>query len=618
MSPDDAAAFLAQNMSTADMAAVLASAVSVHEAELESAKADYDAELESAKAYHDAELKSVRAAHVAEMAKTKAEYQRQMEALFEQVRISNARYWGASTEKIRPEQLSLFNDAEASCSPDIPEAAMEDVLADVTDKTRRQRRKKAELFEDLPVVVIDHDIAADKRICPQCGKTLTEMNTEVKKLLKWIPGHFEVEEHHRKVYSCAACNTENAKGDETASVIIRADTPRLPIDKAMAEASTIAFIICEKYAYSKPLYRIETTFAHSGVALSRATMCNWVMAVAKRWFVLIHERMRQLLLTGDIVHCDETWVQVLKEPGRKASAKSYMWVFATPECAAHQIVLFDYHPTRSGDVPKGFFKGWTGYVQCDGYGAYHNLGTDITVAGCFAHVRRRYMDIAKGTGMDKLPRDSATAVALRHIKKIFDTERTFADMTPERRKLARSEKLAPLLVDFFTWAGATLGETLGNTAIKDALRYTVNQKPYIMNILKDGRLDLTNNSCERRIRPFAVARRNNLFSDTPRGADSSAVLFSVVQSAIANGLRPYEYLTWVLEKLPNAALNDDPFAIDDFLPWSAKIPKNFKMNSEEKSVATEEPVLFPESVDIKEFERVIREGERIYGDAKTI
>jgi transposase len=545
------------------------------------------------------------------MAKAKAEFERQMEALLEQVRIANARHWGASSEKIRPEQISLFNDVEATYDLDIADPAIDDVLADAPKKPRKPKRKKADLLDGLPVVVVEHDIPADERECPQCGNPLTEMNTEIKRMLKWIPGHFVVEEHRRKVYDCVICNKQNAQGEETPSVIVRSPMPHFPIDKAWATPSTIAFIISEKYAYSKPIYRIETTFAHGGVALLRATMCNWVIAVANRWFAKLCERMRQILCGGDVIHCDETWVQVLKEPGRDAHTKSYMWVFATPECAKHQIVLYQYHPTRAATVPKAFFKGWTGYVQCDGYEAYHNLGDDITIAGCLVHVRRKYMDIAKGVGIDKLPKSSATAEALRHLKKIFDVERTFAKMSPEDRKEARDKKLAPLLDAFFAWARVSVIKATGKTAIAAALGYTVNQEIYIKNILKDGRLDLTNNSCERRIRPFAIARRNNLFSDTPHGAEASAILFSVVQSALANELKPYEYLEWVLEQLPNAALTSNPGAIDDFLPWSEKIPDGFKMNSAEKKLAAKEPILLAKTVDAKELERTMREQERL-------
>jgi transposase len=598
MSSDEVVAYLTQRLSTV-------------ETELQNVKTTHETELANAAAVHEAELAEAAAAHAAAMARAKADFESQMEAVLEQIRIANARYWGASTEKIRPEQLSLFNDVEAVCDPDTPDAEIDDVSADAPKKTRKPKRTKAELLDDLEVVVVEHDIAEDERICLKCGGALTEMNTEIKKLLKWIPGHFVVEEHRRKVYDCAICNTKNAQGEEIASVIVRAPMPHPPIEKAWASASTIAFIIAEKYAYSKPLYRIETTFAHGGVTLRRATMCNWVMAAASRWFALLRERMRQLLVVGDVIHCDETWVQVLKEPGREASAKSYMWVFATPECAVHQIVLYDYHPTRAAEVPKAFFKDWTGYIQCDGYDAYHNLGENITIAGCLAHVRRKYMDIAKGVGIANLPKGSATAQALGHLKRIFDMERTFTEMSPEQRKVARDKKLAPLLDAFFAWAKVTVGKALGNTAIKDALKYTVNQETYIRNILKDGRLDLTNNSCERRIRPFAIARRNNLFSDTPRGADASAILFSVVQSALANGLKPYEYLEWVLEKLPNAALNDNPCALDDFLPWSEKIPASFKMNSEEKMRAAKEPVLLTEPVDVEDLERTMREQERL-------
>lgn len=599
-------------------AAELAALRVAHETEMVRIAQVHEAALVEAAQIHKTALAEVAQTHAAELAKVKAECRLKIDAVLEQVRIANARYWGASTEKIRPEQLSLFNDVEATCEPEATEPALDDLLVGLGELTasapkrpRKPKRLKAELLKDLPVVVVDHDIAEDERVCPQCGSTLAEMNIEVSKRLEWIPGHFKVKEHRRHIYACSVCNDENAQGAETPAVIIRAAVPRPPIDKAMATASTIAFIICEKYAYSKPLYRIETTFAHGGVALSRATMSNWVIAVANRWFALIYERMKELLRAGDIIHCDETWVQVLKEPRRDAQTKSYMWVFATPECAAHQIVVFEYHPTRAASVPKAFFKDWTGYVQCDGYDAYHNLGENITIAGCLAHIRRHFMDIAKGVGINKLPASSACAIALRHLKKIFDTERTFAGMTPDERKGARDKDLAPLLDDFFTWANDTASEAVGKTAIKEALQYSVNQETYIRNILKDGRLDLTNNSCERRIRPFAIARRNNLFSDTPRGADASAILFSVVQSALANGLKPYEYLTWVLDGLPNAALDADPKVIDDFLPWSAKIPQNFKMNSEERTAAAKEPVLLGESVDVESLERALRDQERL-------
>jgi transposase len=334
---------------------------------------------------------------------------------------------------------------------------------------------------------------------------MDEMKVEVTRRLRYHPAHFEVEEHRRHVYLCNPCSAANAAGEEVAVHMKRAPgTPAL-FCGSIATPSLIAGIIYGKYVMSAPIYRIEADFARQGVVLPRSVMCSWVVKAADRWFSLIFNRMKEKLLSRDVLHADETEIQVLKEPERKASTKSYMWSFTTAD-GDTPITLFEYHPSRSADIPKAFLKGWSGFLHADGYKAYYSLGDNIIVIACLAHIRRKFADIVKGAGKS-IPSDSVALQAMNKLDNIFHVEHGYASMKPERRCQARRGELMVLVESFYAWLRERHAEALPGYALYKAIEYAVNQRPYVMNIFLDGRLAISNNRAERAIRPFAVGRR---------------------------------------------------------------------------------------------------------------
>jgi len=434
------------------------------------------------------------------------------------------------------------------------------------------------------------------------------MKVEATKKVAFIPAHFEVEEHRRHVGICPACSAANAKGEEVKAVIVRAPARPSLIERSIATPSLVAGIAYEKYVNSMPIARIERDFGRKGLALPRSVMANWMMRLGCGWLSPLVGRMKELLLARPVLHSDDTRVLVLKEPGRSPTSTSYMWVWATAEHDV-PIRLFEYHPSRAKEVVTGFLGEWSGFLHCDGYGLYHGLDERITVVGCLAHVKRGFSDIVKAAGKD-IPPHSVALEALRRINNIFHIDKGHKGLAPDIRKAKRESELRPLMESFFLWCEEMRDKALPGYKLAEALTYALNQKKYIMNVFEDGRLDLTNNACERAIKPFALCRRNFLFSDTPRGAAASAAIFSVVQTALANKLKPYEYLKWLLEELPHTDLTGDPTKIDQYLPWSKTIPGICRMSPDEASREPIEPVLLSPEIDVDELENAINHAEQ--------
>jgi transposase len=542
--------------------------------------------------------------------KAAADYEEQIAHLMEQVAISNARFWGASADKVKGKEISVFNDAEAASDDALEPLPL---APGKKPKGRNRGRRKAGVraldLSKLPVVFIEHELEGDAAICPACGTALKELKVEVTDKVRFVPAHFEVERHRRHVGICPACSQANAEGKETGAVIVRAKMAPALLKGSVATPSLVAGVIYEKYVNSAPLYRIEKDFKRKGLTLARSVTANWMIKAGTSWLATLAGRLAALLKECDALHCDETRIQVLKEPERSPSNKSYMWVWTTTESEAHAIVVFFYHPSRSGEVPRNFLEGWSGYLMTDAYSAYRTLGENVTIVGCMAHVRRKFTDILKSTANP--PPDSVAAEALRQIDEMFHIESTFSEMSPEARKAAREKQLRPPMEDFYAWLEPKAKETLPSHAIYSAANYAINQKPYVLNVFKDGRLDLTNNRAENAIRPFAVARRNFLFSDTPKGAEASAALFSIVQTALLNGIKPFEYISWLLEELPHLDLEADPSAIDRYLPWSDAVPELCRMPEGQPGSLPEEPVLMPPGTDIKAIEDCLRFDEEL-------
>ena len=528
------------------------------------------------------------AAEAAEGASRMAALEAKMARLVEQIKLANMRFFGSRSEKVVPEQLSLFNGVEAAADPAAAEPAVD--AATAPSKPRRRGGRRRIDTSRLERVVVEHVV--DHPECPHCGEAMSEMKVEVTEVVRLVPAHLVVEEHRRHVYRCRPCCDANAAGADVKARIVRAPMPALtPIPGSFATASLVAGVINSKYAHSNPLYRIEDEFRCLGAQISRQTMANWVMGVHARWLSKVHARMRERLLEGRYIHADETEVQVLREPGREAKQKSRMWLFRSgphdvPNC------IFEYHPTRSGQVARDFLGGWEGYLTTDGYDPYFNLGLEgVTNTACLVHVRRKFAEIVKVAGGDAAA-EGAGSVALearRRIDAMFHVDSRFDGMTPAMRKVKRISELKPLMAGFEEWARVQIGLAVPRMPLHDALAYALKFWPYVMNVLEDGNLVLDNNIAERAIKPFVIGRKNWLFSDTPRGAEASAAIYSIVVTAKLNGLNQRAYVEWLLAEMPNDDRLGDPGRIDRYLPWSEDVPAECRLSPGKAAEAAEMP-----------------------------
>jgi len=344
--------------------------------------------------------------------------------------------------------------------------------------------------------------------------------------------------------------------------------PALLPGSGIVTAGLLAHILNSKYSLAVPLYRQEQEFSRIGVAISRQTMANWVISAYKEWFADFFGALKKELLANDVLHADETTLTVLREPGRKARQKSYVWVYRTSGDTKKPVVLYDYQPSRAGDCASDFLKGYSGYLHTDGYEAYHcKLPPEITVAGCWAHMRRKFTDTLKSIPQQARSRSPAQ-IGLDYCNRLFALEEGYSaqELSAGQRYLARNEQSVPVAKEFFTWAKEDAAKNpVPKSMFGAALGYAVKQERWLMNVFLDGRLELSNNRAERSVRPFAVGRKNWLFSNTPKGADASTAIYSIVETAKANGMNPFAYLKFLLERLPNGC------SAEECLPWAAEV-----------------------------------------------
>lgn len=480
----------------------------------------------------------------------------------EQFRLLQKQKYGASSEKTNEDQMSLplFNEAE-----DVADSKVEEPTFDtITYKRKKTRKTREELMEDLPTERIDYEISPEEQVCSCCGEKTHKMSEEVRKELQVIPAQVKVVKHVRHVYACRHCEKE---GIETPIVTAKMPSPAFP--KSYASPSIVAYIMNQKYTEGLPLYRQESQLKYLGIHLSRQTLANWMVEGANRWLAKIYNRMREHLLQEEILHADETTLQVLREPGRSAESKSYMWLYRNGRDRPPNI-LFEYQRTRASKHPKKFLSDFNGYLHVDGYGGYDSI-PNITLSGCWSHARR-YFDEAlkalpKGADQSRL---TATK-GLEYCNQLFAIERECLDKTPEKRYEIRLEHSQPILEAFSAWLKEQTPKVLPKSALGKAVKYCRKQWHKLIVFLEDGRLEIDNNRSERSIKPFVIGRKNFLFSNTPKGAKSSAIIYSIVETAKENNLIPFEYLKYLFEQLPNIdTTNKD--AIDQLLPWSTTIP----------------------------------------------
>lgn len=481
----------------------------------------------------------------------------------EQLRLSKHRQFGASSEQTPAslgEQLTLFNEAERFADKTAAEPALEAVVAHTRRKTAGKRERD---FEGLPTEQVIYELTESEQICPECGKSLHACGHDVlRRELVVIPAQVKVREHVQTAYACRNCEKT-----ALATPMKKASVP-VPVIRGsgVASPSLLAHIAHQKYVLALPLYRQEQELTRMGIALSRQTMANWMIYGYEKHLRGYVGYLRLELLKRDVLHGDETTVQVLHEDGKSAQSKSSMWLYCTSGDTEKPIVLYEYKKSRSATHPKAFLEGFRGYLHTDGYAGYHNL-PGITVVGCWAHMRRKFDEVLKTLPPER-KRGSGSQMGLDYCNRLFALEVAYGELTPEERQKQRLLTSKPIAEEFFAWALETQPKTLPKMGFGKAITYALSQKKWLMNVYLDGRLELSNNRAERCIRPFAVGRKNWLFCDTPAGADTSAAYYSLVETAKANRLDPFAYLEFLFARIPQSS-NDDSFV--SCLPWSDEV-----------------------------------------------
>jgi transposase len=473
--------------------------------------------------------------------------------LAEQIQFYKQRLFGRKSEIFPSEavdQAQLFNEAEAEAEE---EKADQADLITVPEHQRKKRGRKP-LPDDLPRVEVIHDLPEKEKQCACCGKELPKIGQEATEELAIIPEQVKVIRHIRLKYG--PCGCEASQAAEAPEVKI-ASAPARMIPHSIVSPSLLAYSITGKFNDGLPFYRQSMQFARYGVEISRATLCNWALSAAEKCEPLIG------ILRGEIKHSpliqmDETPVQVLKEPDRKAESKSYMWV-SKGTADGKPIILYEYDPSRSQAVPKRILDGYQGYLQTDDYAGYNGIAQNLGIAQvlCWAHARRKFADT------EKVSPGGLAKEGLAYIKNLYDIERILrAELNEGKIKAEdfvrkRKERVKPLLDGYKRWLEKKAPETPPESLIGKAIRYSLSNWEKLIRYLEAWYITPDNNGVENAIRPFVLGRKNWLFASTPRGACASANLYSLVETAKANGLEPYHYLNYLFTRLPSANTPDE-------------------------------------------------------------
>lgn len=374
-------------------------------------------------------------------------------------------------------------------------------------------------MSELPIEEIVHE--EEQPLCEKYGSEMEEIGEEkVYDELVYTPAKFHVRRHIAKTYKCPNCGDNPEKDAEHPDDIEHCNIRRAVYPKPMISGSCcspefLAHIVYEKYGKAIPLHRQEKDFSSKGIPLLKATMSNWTGIAAEQWFTPILQKMKELLLPGNIIHADETAFRVLHEKGRKATIESKMWLYCNGKINDRSIIIFDYKPTRKGENAKNFLSGFGGYLVCDGYVGYNAIN-GVKRCGCWTHTRRYFVNAML---KDKTAYGSSVAVkAVEFCNQIYHEEGLLEELTAEKRYEHRLTKVKPLVDAFFAWLETV--PVSGKSKLAEAVRYAKNEKPYLYTFLQDGNVPIDNNRAENAIRPFAVGRKNWLFSNTENGAKS--------------------------------------------------------------------------------------------------
>jgi transposase len=474
--------------------------------------------------------------------------------------LSKNKQFGASSEKSEYDQLS-FGGAEEGDDLGITESAEEPDIEIVKGHYRKKRARSDRLPKDMPIKEIVYELPEEERACPDCGEEMRGMGHEYRDELVVIPAKVMIRRHAARAYICKECSETTER-----TPILKAEMPKPVIKGSFASPESVAFAAHQKFVMGVPLYRQEQEWKRQGVLLSRQTMANWLIRCAEQWLQPLANELKRRMLLREVLHADETTLQVLKELGKKPQSLSYMWCYRTSGDTDEPIVLAEYRPDRKACNPSVFLKGYSGYLHTDGYDAYHKLPSDIIVVGCWAHARRKWDEAVKVVGLN-VRKDSTEMRGKWYCDKLFAIEREIAHLDAGQRHTCRTERLKPVMDELYAWASDIKARP--KSSLGKAVSYMFSQRQYLQNVLLDGRLELSNNRAERTIKPFVICRKNFLFANTPRGAAAAAIIFSLIETAKETGINPFDYLAYVFTTTPNVDL-DNPDNLNMLLPIGYK------------------------------------------------
>jgi len=482
------------------------------------------------------------------------ELKQQYQHMLEQFRLSQQRQFGQSSES-SPNQTELFDEAEQENAAPTDNAITQQASGITLNKPKRQPLPK-----DLPRETLVHDIADADKVCGCCGHDLHRMGEETCEQLEFIPASVKVIEHVRPKYGCRHCEQQGTEVD-----IKIAAVPPTPIPKSIATASLLSQIITSKYQYALPLYRQESLFKQYGIELNRKTMASWMIR-SSELLGPVYQRLYQVQLRQSVINADETPLKVIHEDKNQC----YMWVYCTgtdspPTNRSNSdppnIVLFDYQNSRAGHCAKDYLQDYQSYLQVDGYAGYEQ--TDATLVGCFAHARRKFIDAQK---IQVKGKTGKADWAINHIQKLYRIEKEIKGQPAVEKQRLRQEQTRPLLDVFKHWLDKSAIQVPPKSAIGKAIGYSLRQWPKLIRYLEHGDLNIDNNRAERAIKPFVIGRKNWMFANTANGAQASAILYSLIETAKANGQIPFDYIKHLLDELAKK-----PDSIDHLLPWNVDL-----------------------------------------------
>lgn len=502
------------------------------------------------------------------------ELNKKMEILIEQITLANKNRFGRSSEKTMDTSqicfmevdgtIVFFNEAEAISDLDAEEP---DTLENKPARKPKTVGKKEADIKDLPVNIINHYLTDEELVAEFGENGWKQLPDAISKHYRLIPAKVEIDEHHVGVYA--------SKTDDR---IIKADHPKALLHGSLVSPTIAAAIMNGKYVNAVPLYRLEQEFSRYGLAITRQNMANWMIRLGESYLAVLYDYLHKKLYDYHVIQADETPVLV-NHDGRSAGSKSYMWVYRSGHLYTDkQIVLYDYHKTRNSSHPREFLSNYSGICVTDGYQVYHTIEKeceDLQIAGCWVHARRKFDEAL--TVIPKAHRNKSDAfLVIKQIQAIYREEGKLNELSSEERLTQRQLVIKPLVDALFAYLKKMEPTVAASGQLRKAYTYILNQEKYLRVFLEDGEVPIDNNASERAIRGFCIGKKNWQMIDTINGAHSSAIIYSIAETAKANSLKPYDYFVYLLEEIPKHMDQKDRTFLEDLLPWSEKLPEEIR------------------------------------------